>query len=313
MRRATLVLGFASSAAAVVLFALVDRISHHSEPGPGEANPAPQTSSMNAEPNTSTVVLPVQSTERNQNESNKTESVTEALSNTVLPDHNTSPDTRPSFPDVPVPDADTARKEVREQATLQVEATYSLLVEHLGLTAPEKDALLSLLIEMRAETATVGFRDKIILRGRTIDEDERWNRIAGVIGDAKLQEFLAQEGNLPSYGELGRIASLLQQNGASLTDTQRDGLFKILVEARDRYWTNLPRGVELNSIMAFEHIVARRAEFERHVIELAPSVLAPDQVVYLDEQYQHLSYERANDLERATNDPNYPLMFPVWN
>lgn len=59
--------------------------------------------------------------------------------------------------------------------------------------------------------------------------------------------------------------------------------------------------------------MARRSEFERHVIELAPSVLAPGQVVYLDEQYQYLSYKRTNDLERATNDPDYPLMFPEWN
>ncbi|HLF13113.1 MAG TPA: hypothetical protein VJA26_18075 [Gammaproteobacteria bacterium] len=258
------------------------------------------------------MLLPLQTSERNQNRT-----VTEAVSNTDLPGANTSPDTGPPLPDVPLPDEDTLRERVREQATREVERTYSLLFEHLGLTAQEKDALLSLLIKIREERTSSIFRGRVVLSGRTVDEDERSNRIAAVIGDPKLQQFLALERNLPSYRELGEIGSLLQQNGASLTHTQRDGLFKILVEVRDLYRTKLPAGIELNSIEAIEHQVAQRSEFERHVMELAPSVLALNQVVYLDEQYQYLSYQRADDLERGregrADDPHFPLTFPVWN
>jgi hypothetical protein len=170
---------------------------------------------------------------------------------------------------------------------------------------------------MRVEGSWTSFRGRIILPGRTIDEDERSNRIATVIGDPKFRQFLALERNLPSYWEVGQIGSLLQQNGTSFADTQRDGLFKILVEVRDQYRTKLPFGIELNSIEAIEHDVAQRGEYERHVMELAPSVLAPKQVAYLDAQYQYLSYKRANDLERdrrgRAEDPHFPLTVPVWN
>jgi hypothetical protein len=43
----------------------------------------------------------------------------------------------------PPPDENTIRERMRQQATQDVEETYSLLLEHLGLTAQEKDALFS--------------------------------------------------------------------------------------------------------------------------------------------------------------------------
>ena len=312
MRRATPVSGLTLSAVAVTLFALVNSLgSYWSESRPSEAKP-PQASPTNTESSASTVLVPPRASEDDQNQT-----VAEAVSNASLPRNNRSPDTGPSLPDVPLPDENSVRERVREQATAEMESTYSLLLEHLGLTTEEKTAFLSLLIEMRVEGTSSGFRNRIILRGRIIDEDERSKRITATIGDPKLQQFLTLERNLSSYREVGKIASLLQQNGVSLTDTQRDGLFRILAEVREQDWTDLPAGTELNSIEALEHDVAQRSEFERHVMELAPSVLAPNQIVYLDEQYQYLSRQRANDLERGRRgraaDPSFPLTFPAWN
>jgi hypothetical protein len=94
-------------------------------------------------------------------------------------------------------------------------------------------------------------------------------------------------------------------------------LFEILVEVRDQYWTELPVGIEADSIEAQEYRRTQRSEFERHVMELAPSVLAPDQLVFLDQQYQRLSYQRANDLEidrkGRAQDPHFPLALSVWD
>jgi hypothetical protein len=203
------------------------------------------------------------------------------------------------------------------QVTRDIQGTYSLLLEHLGLTAKEKDALLSLLIEMRMAGTWISSRSESIQKGKAMNEHERSDRIAAIIGDAKLQQFLALERNLGSYHELGKIGSLLQQNGAALTDTQREALFKSLVEVRG--WTKpAPPDVKRDSIEFLEHQLAQRSENERHVIELASGLLSPNQLVYLDEQYQYLSYERAKNLEwqkkKRAENPDFPLGFPVvWS
>jgi hypothetical protein len=54
-------------------------------------------------------------------------------------------------------------------------------------------------------------------------------------------------------------------------------------------------------------------------MELVPSVLSAQQVVYLDEQYQYLSYLRADAIERQRQEladgiraEDRPTSFPVW-
>ncbi len=296
MRRATFVLGLASSAATLALVALVvygigsDRPSSTVEPRRGEAKQAPQTSSIETELNESTGVVPLRSTDSYQKPA-----VTEALSDAGLVDE------------------DTSRKMVREHTAREVREVYSLLLEHLNLTSEEKEALLSLLIEDRIAGTTTRFS-----RGKAMNEHERANRIAAIIGSPKLQQFLALERNIRAYAEVQKIGALLQQNSVPLADKQRDGLFEILVVTRDRYPTTLPSDAKLGSIESLEQTINARDEYERHVLELAPSVLSREQARYLFEQYQHLSHERAHALEaqrkqRADHTTeDRPLWYPAW-
>ena len=286
MRRRTFALSLTLSAVAVTVIALVYGTSRQSEPSPGEAEQTPQASLTSTEPNAATVVPP--SPER---------AATQTVSNTDLPDHSPLPNANPPRADLPLPDEETFRKRSREYQTPEVQLTYGLLLEHLGLTAQEKDALLSLLIDMRVEGGTFVSHGKVIFPGRTQSEDERLNRIAAVIGDAKLQQFLELERDLRSYVEVGRLGAVLEYDGAPLTDAQRDGLFKIVADVR-HHESKPAVNFDPFSIASLEDELARRSEFERHVVELVPSVLAPNQVVYLDEQYQALSYKRTTDLER---------------
>lgn len=189
-------------------------------------------------------------------------------------------------------DRDVVLERLTEDVTREVRATYSLLFEHLALTPREKDALFELLTE--DELAGTWLDDKAPL-GKPMDEHERANRIAAIIGDAKLQEFLGLERNAPSYWEVGVLGVLLERNGVPLSDEQRDGLFNVLVEVRDRVPPN-PVG-KIRSIESLERAVTQMDEYQRHVVELAPSVLSPEQVVYLHEQYEYMSYRRFQDVE----------------
>ena len=132
-----------------------------------------------------------------------------------------------------------------------------------------------------------------IRAGGTISAQERSDRIADLIGDPKLQEFLALESNLVAYSESQRIALLLQRNSVPLTQTQREGLFDILVGVRD--WYQAPPA-KIESIEQLEQFLIQLDEYERHVVELAPSVLSANQVVHLFERYQRGSRLRADAL-----------------
>ena len=78
------------------------------------------------------------------------------------------------------------------------------------------------------------------------------------------------------------IASLLRRKDLPLTKTQRSGMFGILVEVGSRYpETPAPTDVDDDSVEWIEHVLVQHDEHDRHVIELATSVLSPDQVVHL--------------------------------
>ena len=209
-------------------------------------------------------------------------------------------------------DEETSRKMVRERATRDVRKSYPLLLEDLDLTPSEKEALLSFLIEDRIARTTTDY-----VRGKPRNEHELSNRIAAIIGDPKLQQFLALERNLSEYGEVQNIRSMLQQNGVPLTDTQRDELLKILIGTRNQLKTMPPADVKRDSIEYLEYRLTQEDDYDRFVLELAPSVLSSKQVLYLFKQNQYLSEKRAYALEvqrKARADPtseNIPLSYPA--
>jgi hypothetical protein len=290
MRREIFILGLTLSAVVVVLVYGIG--SHQSpstfEPMRGETSQAKQTASVEAKLNESTEVVQQRSDDGYQKPTvteapRKYSSVDEAIS----------------------------RKEVRELSTQDIQRVYPFLLKGLDLTPSEKDALLSFLIEdLISKTKT------FYSSGIGMDEHERSNRIAAIIGHSKLQQFLALERNLSSYRDLGRVGLAFQQNGVPLTDAQQDGLLEIFIDVRDQFEWMPPADVDRRSIEVFEHRLTYEDDYDRHVLELAPSVLSPKQVEYLFERYQALSYRRAQALEwhkqrRADNpDDNLTLSYP---
>jgi hypothetical protein len=196
-------------------------------------------------------------------------------------------------------DEATARADIRKSATEEVRDSYALLLEDLTLTLEERNDLVALLIEMQIEGMwSRGSTWEI--RGRNIPDQERYERIAAVIGDQKLLAFLELQQNQRAYWETTQIARLLRRRGIPLTETQRDGVFEILVEVNARYpHTSPPTDVDDDSVEWIEHVLMQYDEHDRHVIELAPSVLSQDQVVRLFAQYQSMSRERVSSVEHA--------------
>lgn len=293
MRRTTFVLGLISSAVAAALVAVVYgigflRFPSTVEPRRGEANQALQTSSIDAEVKESTAVVSLRSLDSDQN---------------------------PMIADAPrrtsYVDEATDRKMVREETTRDVTNWYSLLLEHLNLTPRETDALLSFLIEDRIARTRTRYAS-----GIGMDELDRSNRIAAIIGDSTLQQFLALEHNLSEYREVQNVQSMLQLNDVPLTDAQRDGLLKILVDVREQVDMKPPANLKRDSMEALEHRLNEIDEHDRLALEMASSVLSTKQVEYMFERNQAYSYERANVLEwhkqrRADNpEDDLPLSYP---
>jgi hypothetical protein len=120
-----------------------------------------------------------------------------------------------------------------------------------------------------------------------------------VVGEDKLDDFLLLELRGSEYYETYQIASLMRRKQAPLTEKQRDGVFDILVEVNDRYKTEPPPEIDRVSIEFVAHTIKQHDEHDRHVVELASSVLTPTQVVHLFEQYQKMAAQRADSLERS--------------
>ena len=238
-------------------------------------------------------------------------------STNIVAQPSTKSDRNPEFADANI-DTDTVdeeyvRKRIRDSVTRRVTPPYSLLIDELELTPEEKEALISMLIEDRIASTHTEYS-----RGQAIDEQERATRIAAIIGESKLQKFLALERDLPAYGEVQKIAAMLDRNDAPLSNSQRDEMLKTLIEVRNQYDT--PRlYVKPSGIEHLENRLHQIKERERHVMELAPSVLSSEQVTYLFEQYEYLSYRRADSLEsqkEAIANPDVddlPMHFPLWS
>jgi hypothetical protein len=204
------------------------------------------------------------------------------------------------------------RRFLRDASTKRVQATYSLLLEDLGLRPETKAALSSYLVE--ADMAG-GWTDTS--RGRKISEQERSGRIAAIIGQSKLQQFLALERNVLDYTEAYKIESLLQRNSVPIRAEQRAHLLKVLSDTREQLSASAV-DLKLDSIDSLEKIIAGINEKERHVVELAPSVLSSKQVEVLFEQYQYQAEARNRALakQKKTRSENpgdkLPLHFPMF-
>lgn len=206
---------------------------------------------------------------------------------------------------------------VRESAAREVHESYALLLEDLDLTTQQNEQLLAFLIEARIANSRVFHNGSAVRIGTPVSEEARPDRIAAIIGHTKLQRFLALERNLDSYRETYRIGALLERSGTPLSAAQSDGLFDILVASREQSMT-IPRSdADLGSVESIEQTLTRLGERERYVIALTPSVLSPQQVVYLHESYQLCSYARIDDLQRQVehraNQSNEAAKFGYLN
>lgn len=190
-------------------------------------------------------------------------------------------------PPVALADVDSTHTFARNERVRELRSVYALLLEDLALGKEKKEALMTWLMEQRTNRSAGG--------RNTTAQNERSTKIAGIIGYSKLQEFLALESNIRAYTELHTVGNLLRQNGAPLTADQRTGLLQIL--SKTKASTSASSDAGRGTVEFLEQKIDARDEYERHVLELAPSVLKSKQVQYLFEHYQYLSDNRANAIE----------------
>ena len=201
---------------------------------------------------------------------------------------------------------------LREETTKDVLTAYALIYEHLGLSESERNDLTLFLVEVwMSGTRMRNYHPQ------PIEESDRQAGIAAIIGDARLQQLLVLEQNRAEYTETSRVAGLLQANDAPLTAAQQDQLLDILIRVREtKQPVAYPEPGEW-TIETIERRMAAMDEYERLVLELAPSVLTARQVELLFERYQAFSYQREATLEKQkksrandTEEDDLPLMYP---
>ena len=204
---------------------------------------------------------------------------------------------------------------LREVTTSEVLVTYSLMFRHLGLTASEQRDLSVYLVEAWMSATRTPDHDP-----EPVAEGDRRARIAAIIGDAKLEQLLDLERNRAEYGEAGQVSALLETNDLPLTVEQQDRFLEILIQVRGQDQAVADPNPAGASIEAIEHQMALMDEYERLVLELAPSVLSARQVELLFDRYQAFSYRRAAILElqkktRANDnsEDDFPLGYPARN
>ena len=209
-------------------------------------------------------------------------------------------------------DEETVTKRMREREIREVNSVYSLLFDHLELAQSERNALLSLLVDLRvAQTHTP------CKRGKKIDPQGRSDRIAAIIGHSKLEQFLLREKNLQSYYEVAFVDCVLQKHDLPMTEAARNRVLQILIDIREGELALPGADAERGSIESLEYRLAEMDERDRLFFEQAVSELSSEQVGYLFAEYQRNSYLRADALERqirARVDANadvFPLHYPA--
>lgn len=204
---------------------------------------------------------------------------------------------------------------LRDETTNEVLVTYSQMYRHLGLTEAEQRDLTHFLVE-------VWMSDTIMrnYRPQPIEEGDRQAGIAAIIGDARLEKLLTLERNKTEYGEAGLVAKHLRSHGVPLSGIQQDRLLDILIHVRGREQAVANPIAQPGTVEAIESRMNTMDEYERLVLELAPSILSSRQMKLFFERYQALSYRRAEMLEmqkqtRANEDEDddFPLGYPARN
>jgi hypothetical protein len=289
MRRATVFLASSLAAAIVAGAFLYDR-----DPPADPSQAAPNQSA--AEVARQADQLPAPSTAATeQNVSLPSPPPARAVRSTT-----TEPDERGMRRRGPPRDEATILAERKALLVREIREGYSLLLEDLDLTAQQAEDLIAALADLQLDSAWLSDRDSSFeKRGRTIGAQERHERLAAAIGERKLDEFLVLEVDLAAYGETQQIALLLGRKGTPLSETQRDAMFDILVEVRDRY-PYTPPDFDPSSLAYIEEHLAWMDDFDRHVMELAPSVLSATQVAHLSDEYQWMARQRIDSIEMQT-------------
>lgn len=206
-------------------------------------------------------------------------------------------------------------KWLREETTNEVLETYELMFRHLGLSETEQSDLTDFLVEVWISGTRMRNFNPV-----PIEEGDRRAGIATIIGDAKLEQMLLMERNRAEYREAGRVGDLLQANEVPLTTAQQENLLDILIRVRGSEQAVANPSAQKGTIEAIESQIATMDEYERLVLELAPTVLTSRQLELLFARYQALSYQRAQMLElqektRANEDEedDFPIGYPARN
>ncbi|MDJ0749836.1 MAG: hypothetical protein QNJ11_10155 [Woeseiaceae bacterium] len=204
---------------------------------------------------------------------------------------------------------------LREETGNDVIVTYAQLFRHLGLTETEERYLTDFLVEV--------WMSKTIMRNyrpEPIAEEDRRAGIAAIIGDIKLEKLLTMELNKAEYEEAGLVSKYLRSNGVPLTDRQQDQLLDILIHVQGREQAVANPNALPGTVEEVGSRIDMMDEYERLVLELAPSVLSSRQMELFFDRYQALSYRRAEMLElqkktRANEDEDddFPLGYPARN
>jgi hypothetical protein len=217
-----------------------------------------------------------------------------------------------NIPPVECDDEETISKRLRERGIREVTKVYSLLFDSLDLAQNERNALVSLLVDLRVAGTHTDCK-----RGRKIDPQVRSDQVAAIIGDTKLEQFLSLEQHLGSYAEVAFVNCVLEKHDRPMTDAERNEVLQILIDIRERELALPGADAARGSVESLEYRLAEIDERERLFFEQVASQLSAEQVGYLFEQYQRDSYFRADALERqrrARADENaevLPLHYPA--
>lgn len=196
-------------------------------------------------------------------------------------------------------------EEARGSVRNNVLMNYWMLLDRLGLTQSEEEQLVELLTDDQVA--------KIHENRMTIDLDAQSERIAEIIGTAKMEEFRRLQKDIDAFGEVGALRADFARNGLHLTDMQARQLVDVVLAVQGQQQNVMD--AERSSIDYLKQRLAKIDEFERLLVEQAPSVLSPEQVQHMFENYQRNSYKRASALEmqidaRADNPDGEHM--PVW-
>jgi hypothetical protein len=210
------------------------------------------------------------------------------------------------------PNEAKARETLLDVAQTETVNAYGQLVKDLKLSQEVEDSLLDVLTKIKAGEMSNRFQ-----QGTPADPEDKARQVAKAIGGDKAREFFEREKQMPAYWELGQLSTLLSQNGAPLTEIQRAGLFDLLGSLMTEYTAGAngeeARGVE--PLKQLEKQLKRKDEYERHLLEQAPSVLTQKQVGLMFDQFEYRSEQRANAINiqerRRAEHPDEKV--PIWS